>query len=75
MSCLRKRAMELPENIRLKSVPQQSLLVKKIPNPLPLARVREYGDKRALNVLLKMRDSENTADFFLKIIKVIYSEI
>lgn len=31
MSCLSKRAMELPENIRLKSVPQQSLLVKKIP--------------------------------------------
>lgn len=54
MSCLSKRAMELPENIRLKSVPQQSLLVKKIPNPLPLAREKEYGDKGALTVLLKM---------------------
>lgn len=68
MSCLSKRAMELPENIRLKSVPQQSLLVKKIPNPLPLAKEKEYGDKGALTVSLKTRDSENTAGFFLKII-------
>lgn len=37
-------------------------------HPLPLAKEKEHGDKGALTVSLKMRDSENTAGFFLKII-------